>query len=225
MKALVQEKEQAIALRKGGLSYKDILSKIPVAKSTLSAWLIDLPLTSLEKRVLKHRRNKNITRGRIRAASALRERRLLREQIIFQEAKREFAKFAGDSLFQVGLALYWAEGAKRSRQWYFTNSDDDMIVLMVNWVKRFFHLDPKTLSVRLYTHKPFAHENYEEYWAKKIGLPATAFHRTVYKQTGLLIKKRPEYRGCIRISLGPVAYLKKMLFWQQMLVDYYKKVM
>ena len=52
MKKMVQEKETAVALRKKGLSYNEILKRIPVAKSSLSLWLRDLPLTKDEKRIL-----------------------------------------------------------------------------------------------------------------------------------------------------------------------------
>jgi orotate phosphoribosyltransferase-like protein len=52
MKKLVQEKEKAVELRRKGLSYKEILKQVPVAKSSLSLWLKDLPLTKDEKTVI-----------------------------------------------------------------------------------------------------------------------------------------------------------------------------
>ena len=56
MKELVHYKAKAVALRKKGLSYNDILKQVPVAKSSLSLWLKDLPLTKSEKKVLKKNR-------------------------------------------------------------------------------------------------------------------------------------------------------------------------
>ncbi len=44
MKHISGEKEKAIALRKQGKTYSEILAKIPVAKSTLSLWLHDVGL-------------------------------------------------------------------------------------------------------------------------------------------------------------------------------------
>ena len=80
MNKKVQEKKKAIEMRKKGCSYKDILQEVDVAKSTLSNWLKNFPLTDDEKSVLKKRRDANISRGRIRAASVLRNNRLKREQ-------------------------------------------------------------------------------------------------------------------------------------------------
>jgi transposase len=51
MKSKVREKEKAIELRRQGYSYKDILAQVPVAKSSISLWLQNLPLTAEEKNI------------------------------------------------------------------------------------------------------------------------------------------------------------------------------
>ena len=223
MKSKVLEKEKAVTMRRKGLSYKDILAELKVSKSSLSLWLKDLPLTEDEKRYLKSRRDTNISHGRIKAASSFRQMRLEREKVIFKEAKQEFVQFSSDPLFHVGVALYWAEGAKRSNSFAFTNSDEEMIRVMLSWVESFFKIVREEIGVRLYTHKPFADEKQEEYWAKAINVPLLNFRRTVYKKSASLSKKRPGYKGCLRIQLGKTVHFKKIQFWQQMLIECYRK--
>lgn len=223
MRALVREKELAITLRKRGRSYREILATVPVAKSTLSEWLRDLALTQSEKKILRHRKDSNITRGRIRAAAALSTRRLEREKILFSEAEKEYENFKTDPLFAVGIALYWAEGSKRNSSFSFTNSDPDMVNLMLAWVECFLGWSRSIVKARLYIHKPYAHENCEGFWQKRISIPIENFQRTIYKPTGLLVKKRPNYKGCLRVHIDKVAFLKKTLFWQSMLIDEYRK--
>jgi len=223
MKALVQEKERAIVLRKSGRSYTDILKELSVAKSTLSMWLKDLPLTKQEKRSLKSRRDSNISRGRIKAATALHLRRLGRDRELFQISKREFEQRVDDPFFHTGIALYWAEGSKRNSRFGFTNSDPQMMRVMVNWIKTYFAIPPEYMHARLYLHKPYAHERCEEYWSKITGIPLERFARTIYKPTGLLVKKRPNYMGCLRIELSRTTHLRKMLFWQELLFGIYGK--
>ncbi|MEK7510632.1 MAG: hypothetical protein AAB582_00115 [Patescibacteria group bacterium] len=223
MKAKVLEKEKAILLRKQGMSYKDILAQIPVAKSSLSMWLQDLPLTEEEKHNLKRRKDGNISRGRIRAATSLHRLREARDSDLYEICRKEFAQFAHDPFFQVGISLYWAEGAKRSSNFGFTNSDPEMVMVMIRWINKYLDIKTSDLRLRLYTHRPFASENQEEYWAKETGIPRQNFGKTVYKPTGLLVKKRPNYKGCIRIEIGKVLYLRKMLFWQRLLIEYYRK--
>lgn len=223
MRPKVQEIQKAIALRRKGLSYRDILSQVSLAKSTVSNYLKDLPLTESEKKYLKSRRDSNISRGRIKAATSNHMRRIVRDGFLFEEARKEFQAMSEDPLFHVGIALYWAEGAKRNSIFAFTNSDPDMMVLMITWVERFLSVSRTDVRARLYTHKPFAHENNEQYWSNVTGVPFRNFRKTIYKPTGLLVKKRPNYRGCVRIELSRVVYLRKLLFWQKMLIEHYAK--
>ncbi|MBL7045469.1 MAG: hypothetical protein ISR99_00320 [Parcubacteria group bacterium] len=223
MKTKVRERNAAVRLRKKGLSYNEILKEVAVSKSTLSSWLKDLPLTWSEKRYLRSRRDANISRGRIKAATANRARRLNREAELFKEAKTEFKRFVKDPLFQVGIALYWAEGAKRSDMFQFSNSDPQMVVLMLLWIKRFFGIEKDSVFARLYMHRPYAHENWEKYWARELSVPERNFRKTIYKPTGLLIKKRPNYKGCLRLELPKSTNLRrKTIMWSNLLVEHYK---
>jgi len=224
MKALVQEKEKAIAMRKNGYSYNEILSVVPVAKSSLSLWLKDLPLTKDEKKVLKKRTDSNISHGRIKAASELRKRCLEREQEYLSEATTEFNKYCKNPLFHVGIALYWAEGAKRSNMFQFMNSDEKMNDLLLRWIETFTEYKRSDLGYRLYLHHPFIHDNWEVWWQKKLNVPEGAFKKTVIKPTQLGIKKRPNYKGCLRIEVPrSTKLLIKMKFWINMMVVLYEK--
>jgi hypothetical protein len=216
----VQEKKRAVELRQNGMSYKDILNVLPVSKSSLSLWLKDLPLTEEEKILLKHRKDTNISRGRIKAAAANRRNRLLREREEFRKTETQFSQFKTDSLFLVGVALYWAEGSKRDNTFQFTNSDPEMVKLMIVWCSRYLGINARDITCQLYVHKPYAHEGCEEFWTLTTGIPLKNFRKTVYKQSNLDFKKRPNYKGCLRFRLSGVRFLWKMKFLQQMLVGY-----
>lgn len=221
MRALIQEKERALQMRRNGMSYRDILKEINVAKSSLSLWLKDLPLTEDEKKALKKRRNSNITHGRIKAAGELRKRRLDREAVWLAEARAEFREHKGSQLFSVGVALYWAEGAKRTNQWSFINSDEDMLVVMLDWLEMFTEHTRTSVRVRVYMHKLYAHENCEQWWHEKLQVPLSQFSKTVYKPSGKGVKKRPQYKGCLRIEAPrSKGLLVKMKFWQNMLIEH-----
>lgn len=222
MRALVHEREKALALRRAGYSYSEIVQKTGVSKSSLSLWLRDAPLTRAERLVLKERSNANILRGRIRAGSELRLRRLEREQSILKDATAEFLKHRKDPWFVMGVALYWAEGAKRNSGFSFVNSDPDMVESMVRWINDFLGVEPTYIKARLYIHKPYAHERLESFWSQRTHIPLENFFKTIYKPTFLLIKKRPNYKGCLRLELGQRAMLLKMLFWQNMLIKHYR---
>ncbi len=224
MKALVQEKVRAIELRRSGLSYRDIMKEVNVAKSSISLWLKDLPLTDYEKKALKKRRNTNISHGRIKAAGELRRRRLDREAVWLSEARTSFKENIHNPLFHTGISLYWAEGAKRSNQWSFINSDEDMLGIILNWLEQFTEHTRKNIRFRLYMHKLYAHENCEVWWQKQLRIPSIQFSRTVYKPSGKGIKKRPQYKGCLRFEVPrSKGLLVKMKFWQNMLIEHCSK--
>lgn len=223
MRRLVQEKKKAIELRRKGFCYQEILKEVKVAKSSLSLWLMDMPLTEDEKQILKKRKDNNISKGRIRAAASNHMRRVIRDGFLLKDSKREFEEKSKDPLFHIGIALYWAEGAKRSPYFGFTNSDPDMLVLMIDWVRKFLEIKEQEIALRLYTHRPFAHENHEAFWSEKTAIPLKHFKKTIYKPTALLVKKRPGYKGCIRIELYKVIHIRRMKYWQQMLIEYYRK--
>lgn len=224
MKSKVQEKEKAIELRKKGYSYNEILHEVAVAKSSLSLWLKDLPLTQSEKEYLHTRKGGNISRGRIKVATILHEKRLKRDEIVRKEATDEYERYKKDELFKIGVALYWAEGAKRNTYFAFSNSDYKMMRVMVSWIEKIHEVKRNNLHVYLYIHKPYAHENCEGFWSEKLSIPLTCFRKTTYKPTNKQVKKRPQYKGCLRIVVPKSStLLKKMKVWQNMLAKEYMR--
>jgi len=224
MKNLVQEKEQAIRLRRQGLTYAAILNQVPVAKSTLSLWLKDLPLTDAERKTLKKIQNHSISTGRLRAVSANQARHQKNHAITLAAAKDIFATHQGDPLFHVGIALYWAEGAKRNEMFQFVNTDIAMIRVMLQWLERYTNYTKSDLGFRLYAHEPYRHEQWETWWQKQLGVAPTQFKKTVYKPTAVQYKKRPNYKGCLRVEVPKsAALLLQTKSWINFSVEYYRK--
>ncbi|MFM2381973.1 MAG: hypothetical protein RLZZ76_740 [Candidatus Parcubacteria bacterium] len=224
MKELVHYKAKAVALRKKGLSYNDILKQVPVAKSSLSLWLKDLPLTKSEKKVLKKRLDTNISIGRIRAGAVLHQNKLNRDQLLLTEAKNFFEKHKNNTLFHTGVALYWAEGAKRNEQFLFMNSDETMIKTMLIWLETFTEYTRFELGYRLFIHHPFARDDWEHWWQNYLGVSNKQFKKTILKPTSLGVKKRPNYKGCLRVEVPRSTHLlTKIKFWMNMVVEYHSK--
>jgi hypothetical protein len=224
MFSLVREKQKALELRKKGWTYNEILNEVPVAKSSLSLWLKDLPLTEKERAYLRSHRNSNISRGRIKAATSNRENRLRGQKVLAVEAAQEFNKRRWDPLFLVGVALYWGEGSKRDASAQFINSDPEMIRVFIAWLEKFEKLERKNLAYRLFIHKPYSNENLERFWSKFLNVPISCFKSTIFKPTNLGVKKKPSYKGCVRVSVPrSTKLLFKLKVWQNMLASSYSK--
>lgn len=223
MRRKVLEKAYAIGLRKKGWSYNEILKKVPASKSTLSEWLRDTPLSEDERRLLRDHTGESRSRGKLKAAAALRAKREERDRELMSEMHRMYDSHKAEGLFQVGLALYWAEGSKGGGAFMLANSDSDLSNIMLDWLERYFGLPRTSIKVRLYTHKPFAHERHEERWARELNVPLENFQRTVFKPTGKLVKKRQDYKGCLRIEVTKGVPGRKMLFLTKLFLDDYRK--
>lgn len=224
MKALVQYKAQAIALRQKGYTYNEILKQIPVAKSSLSLWLKDLPLTSQEKHYLNSKRASKMSAGRIRAAAANHQNLVNRRAIQAPQFKDKFSRYKNETLFQLGIGLYWAEGAKSSGGVIFTNSDPAMINVMLDWFETYFELSRNSFRYRLYVHRPYIHENCEQKWANLLNVPLSQFTPTSIKPTSKGVKKRMNYIGCMRVEVPKSTNLlfAIQIFTEQLIEEYRK---
>ncbi|MBI3255525.1 MAG: hypothetical protein HYZ63_00990 [Candidatus Andersenbacteria bacterium] len=126
-----KEKKRALALRKKGLSYSEILKTVPVAQATLSLWLRHIHLTDSQLKRLNV-----ISQGA--GARARRQQRIDKQAELAENVKGEIEELLLNPFFMFGVALYWAEGNK-AKPWNispnlgFSNSDERTVLIMRAW--------------------------------------------------------------------------------------------
>jgi hypothetical protein len=221
MKARLEDKKMAIELRKKGLSYKEIQEIVPVSKSLLSGWFEYLELTTEEESFLKSRIKDRRDKGRISSTISNRNRRIQREVVAFEDAKKLFDLYRGNNMFLLGVSLYWAEGSKRTGEFQFINSDPEMILFMYMWIQKFMNTDAGIIKKRLFTHKIPGFDNLELFWSHILSIKPDSFEKTIYKPTEHSIKKNPNYKGCLRLSIPGIYNLRLIKAWQKLLIQYY----
>ena len=221
MKARLEDKFKVIELRKQGLSYKEIQQQIPVSKGLLSGWLKYIKFSPDEEEHLKNKIKENQDAGRIKSMFTNRARRMAREKIAESDAEVMFKKYMSDPAFIIGIALYWAEGGKKSGCFQFVNSDSDMILFMYKWAQKFLDISKNDIKCRLYIHAIPGYENCEINWSKKLEIEASLLQKTIYKKTRHVVKKNPEYQGCFRLNINSIYTLRLMKAWQKLLMKYY----
>lgn len=224
MKARLEDKKLAIELRKKGLSYKEIQEQIPVSKSLLSGWFEYLDLSKEEEKFLSSRIKDRQDKGRISSSLSNRNRRISRELLASKEAQVLFDKYRNQPQFLLGVALYWAEGSKRTGEFQFINSDPEMIIFMCSWMRHFMPIDKDAIKHRLFIHKIPGYEDVHLFWSKTLDIEPDSFEKTIYKPTQHSIKKNPNYKGCLRISVGGIYHLRIVKAWQKLLIKYYGTV-
>lgn len=200
------EKDKAVVLRRKGLSYREILQHVPVAKSTLSLWLRGVGLSKRQKQRLTEKKLASIKRG----WAVWHQQRLIRTENIREEARRDFSRriLNRDALWLTGVILYWAEGTKGKSHTpgssvAFNNSDARMISLFLRWLKEIVYVPDEMIRLDLYIHKRGNINRALRFWSKKVSTSSSRI-RVYFKRHNPNPKRRNignEYNGLLRISV------------------------
>ena len=205
-----REKLLAIKLRKGGKSYDEIHQVIKVSKSTLSIWLRDIPLNARQKNTLIGRQ-----KSRYAGAKANQKKRIERTKQIVDLAKKEVVTFINDPLFLAGVMLYWAEGTKRSNETVkLTNSDPEMIKLMMRWFRSICKVPEKKFRIALNIHTLHHYSEIRKYWSDLTKIPLEQFYKVQIKTTSFPSKRNFLYNGTCTITICNRDLFRKIEGWR-----------
>lgn len=224
----IQEKEKAIVLRKRGKTYTDILRVIPVAKSTLGIWLKDAKLSKTENQKFTEAKRLASLRG----GQAKKKQRIEKQKFVISKSKSEVGSLSERELFLIGVALYWAEGAKEKEYspgspLRFANGDPYMIKLFLKWLQ-YVGVSKERICFDLYLHDNNKYRTLEviKYWAYNTGFSEKLF-RIYYKKDIPKTKRKnigPEtYFGLVRIYVKESSDLvRKINGWVEGIVAHLK---
>ena len=197
-------RENAVALRRLGMSYKQIRRLVGGSMSSLSLWLRDIPLSEEQKLELRARGAANgYARGK-----ANRERRLRKQAEIQRRAGLEVGSLTRRDLFIAGVVAYAAEGSKQ-KPWNtgssttFINSDPRMILLFLRWLS-LIGVQRSALTFRVAIHETADATRAVRYWAHLVGVDEHAFMKTTLKRGNPRTQRHNvgrAYRGCLVVGV------------------------
>ena len=201
-------RKKARKLRLTGLSYKEIRKIVPVAKSTLSLWLKDVPLTPDQRDRLYTKQIQILSRG----ASSQKERRVRQVAEIIENGIREILQpISSDALKLFGAALYWAEGSK-GKSFEMTNSDPRLILFMVRWIESIFQIKPNCLKAHLNIYSQQNDHDLKRFWSDLTKIPFENFGKTFVKPANKGYKKNNLYYGTIKVYIPKGTDMKHRVY-------------
>lgn len=226
--SLSNYKIKAVALRKKGLSYSEILRQVPVAKSTLAVWLHSVGLSKKQKQRLTDKKIASALRGGARK----KEIRIQKTQVIFQEAAKDIKSISQKELFLIGVVLYWTEGSKEKEQHpgsgvQFCNSDPYMIKLFLKWLYDICKISKKRIDFDIYIHENSKNnlESVIDYWSKHTGFTKEIFKHIYFKKNKIKTNRKNignSYYGVVKIKVKSSSdLLRKIAGWIQAINRYY----
>lgn len=197
-----KEKKLAIELRKQGLTYNEILKKIPIAKSTLSVWLKDIGVAKRQSQRLTLQRKL----AQIKASETCREIRVAKEKDIIGFAKKEIRGISKRELWLIGTAIYWAEGSKQkshnvSQGVSFGNSDPKMILLFKKWMNECCSVEDDRLYYRIYIHETADIAEAKKFWSGLIGKKIEKTYLKKHNPKTMRKNSGNDYHGLLRIDV------------------------
>ncbi|MCB9459454.1 MAG: helix-turn-helix transcriptional regulator [Anaerolineaceae bacterium] len=158
-----------------GLSIKEIAEKLGAARSSVSVWVRDIDLTPQQQARLDER-NKYHPAQRQGSHANKAKHRELREQ--YQQEGRLKAR-ESDLLHSWGCMLYWAEGTKSRNVIGFANSDTDMMVLFIKFLRDALSVPEEIITIRIncYVDCPNEFERIKQHWLEALDLEETQIRK------------------------------------------------
>lgn len=175
-----EEQLKAVALRKEGVSMKEIAKKLQVAKSSISLWVRNVELSKQQLKALKNK-TKSLEVVEKRRATRLKNEDARRKAIMVQAGK-EIKNISRRDLQIIGLCLYLGEGSKAQRgAAKLANSDPAVIKIMMRYFREICHVPEKKFRAHIHTYSHLNVEEAEVYWSKVSGIPRGQFYKTYSK--------------------------------------------
>lgn len=217
-----EEKSIAIKLRREGKTYSEILSVIPVTKSTLSIWLGSVDLSKKQKQRTTAERLAGLKRG----GEVKRKQRIERQNNLFLEVKSEISNLSHRDLFLIGVVLCWAEGSKEKEGRpgsgvAFSNMDSRMIMVFLEWLDKICKIPRNMITFEIMVHKSHKDKlsHIKRHWSEISGFPETDFSTVYWKSNRIKTNRKntkEKYNDVLKVKVKQSSNLvRKIAGWSE----------
>lgn len=176
---------EAIKLRFRGCTYSQIKRELNVylAKSTLSDWLRNLPL-SPEQLVLLSKNREHSRDVRIeKLRQTAKNKRLLKLTELFKKQEKKLLPLSGRELLVAGLFLYWGEGSKHRGRVAISNTDPRVVQFALYWLNKSLKVPKQKISILLHLYSDMDVAKETEFWSKALIIPLEQFKPSYIKKS------------------------------------------
>ena len=175
----VQLREQAIKLRlEQKLGYASIAKILPVARSTLSSWLKNYPLSEERIQELRRQNLKNNEAKIEKYIYSMREKRELKFKECYDEYRSKFLHVSKESEFIAGLMLYLAEGNKKDDyRIVLANTDSKVIKFHIKWASEFFDIPKRAFKIQLHLYPNMDINREVRFWKNELRIKDNQFYK------------------------------------------------
>ena len=210
--AKVQEKLQALQMRRQGNSIKDIASTLQVSKGSVSLWCQDIVLSHKQKQHLKQKQIQAGSVGRNMGAQINKQKRLNTIAEYKKTGIQNIGSTSNRDLLLLGIGLYWGEGVKsRSGMAAIVNSDPGVIKVAKQWFQTCFSV--KNDDFRPYIYISAHHHKRKaailEFWRLELHIPIDQFKIILlHNRPKKVYENHDQYYGVLHLRVQKSSNLK-----------------
>lgn len=215
-------KERAIKLRLLGKSYREISSKLDVARSTLSGWLKNIEITPIQKQKLHQQWIDGLKRARLKAGKRnkqARMNRILASQIYAKQLLENMPLDKSElELFLAGL--YLGEGFKIKNRMGLGNANPAVVLVFVTLLRKLYPIKEERLRAAVYGRADQNSKSLVRYWSKLLDIPSNQFHKT---QLDVRTRDKPtlsNYFGVCAVSYNETSIQRRILAISEEMIKY-----
>lgn len=120
-----------------------------------------------------------------------------------------------------GVMLYWGEGTKNGNSVAFSNSNPEMVVLFLKFLRKICNISEKRVRALLHIYENQNELALKKFWSKKIKIPVSQFSKSfLHRKNGGSYRKNSDF-GTISIRYSDKELLKLINKW----IEHYKKTL
>jgi len=187
----------------------EIAAQIGVAKSSVSLWVRDIPLSPKARARIASLQ----TAGQKASQQALFKRTRERLLVAKEEAQQitHGLTVSPDLALLVCALLYWCEGAKdkNDKTFTFSNSDSQLVRAFMLLMRRGLILDEKKFRVRMHLHEYHNESLQKKFWSEVTDISERQFSKTYWRPHTAKTTKSG-YPGCVHIEYYDVVIARKI---------------
>ena len=209
---------KATQLRKAGLSYREIHRILGVPKGTLSYWFRNISWSeSVRKELQEKGRAKQAQK--IQYLNKLRyEYKLIRHEKYRNEAQVEFRTLKNNTLFLIGISLYWGEGEKINKgRVSVINSDENMMRIVSLFYRNILRISDDKLRAALFLYEDMNENLLKQYWSEITHIPIHQFIKTQFLHSRSTLTKRKVSHGMCTVYFSDTKMNIKIKEWIRLL--------
>ncbi|HSX42048.1 MAG TPA: hypothetical protein VLE93_01725 [Candidatus Saccharimonadales bacterium] len=193
------------ALRKQGLTYAEINSKLDIAvsKSTAAGWCSDIRLADNQRSRINKLNIQKLAINRLKALEVIRKKRAAYLQGISNKYANLSDKLSSDrqtALIALSI-LNLTEGGKQPSSLMFGNSDPKIIKLFLKLLRKCYPIDETKFRCTLQCRADQNIKELEKFWSEITGIPLEKFYDAqIDARSHGRVTLKLTYKGVCRID-------------------------